>query len=293
MTDLAPGVAVFIAVADAKSFVRAGKTLGLTQSGVSRAIARLEERVRVRLFQRSARAVVLTEEGRRFYERVAPLMAEMDEAADEAASAKVQARGLLRVIADPLSARVIFEPRIGTLLGRHPELTLDLVIRSHLGDLVGEGFDIAVRFGVPDPSSSLVIRRILETRVVTVASKEYLARRGTPTHPKQIEEHDCVLFRDMTSGKPLEWIFQRGKETIAVNARGRVIINESGMGFAAAAAGLGIVQPLEIELLRRGDLGLVPILERWSDETYPLYAYLTRRDPPARVRALLDVLTEA
>ena len=124
---LAPNIATFLAVADAKSFVRAGKALGLTQSGVSRAIARLEERVRVRLFQRTARAVVLTEEGKRFYERVAPLMAEIDEAANEASSATVQARGLLRVVCDPLSARVMFEPRIGTLLGKHPDLSLDLV----------------------------------------------------------------------------------------------------------------------------------------------------------------------
>lgn len=164
-------------------------------------------------------------------------------------------------------------------------------MRSHLGDLVGEGFDAAVRFGVPEPSS-LVVRKILDTRVLTAASPEYLARRGRPKHPRDIEQHECILFRDTTSGKPLEWVFQRGQETIAVNARGRVIVNESGMGLAAAAAGLGIVQPLDIELKRRRDLGLVQILERWSDEQYPLYVYFARRDPPARVRALIDFLIE-
>jgi len=287
---LAPGIAAFLAVADARSFVRAGKVLGLSQSGVSRAIARLEERVRVRLFQRTARAVVLTEEGRRFHDRIAPLMAEIDEAANEAATATAQATGLLRVVVDPLVARVFFEPRLAALLGPHPELSLDLVVRSHLGDLVGEGFDAAVRFGAPPPSS-LVVRKLLDTRVVTCASREYLARRGRPTHPRQIAEHDCILFRDNASGRPLEWVFQRGKEIIPVAARGRVTVNESSMGFAAAAAGLGIAQPLEIEMKRRLDLDLVPILERWSDESYPLYLYLPRRNPPARVQALLAFLT--
>lgn len=287
---LAPGIAVFLAVADARSFVRAGKVLGLTQSGVSRAIARLEERVRVRLFQRTARAVVLTEEGKRFRDRVEPLMAEINDAANEAAAAAARVTGLLRVVVDPLVARVFFEPRLAALLGPHPDLSLDVVVRSHLGDLVGESFDAAVRFGAPLPSS-LIVRKLLDTRVVTCASRDYLARRGRPIHPAQIAEHECVLFRDDTSGKPLEWVFQRGQEIISVAARGRITVNDSSMGFAAAAAGLGIVQPLEIEMKRRPDLDLVPILERWSDETYPLYLYLPRRNPPARVKALAAFLT--
>lgn len=117
---LAPAIATFLAVAEARSFVRAGKALGLTQSGVSRAISRLEDRVGVRLFQRTARTVVLTEEGRRFQERVAPLMAEIDEAANEVAGSTSRARGMLRVVADPLTARVMFEPHLGKLLSKHP-----------------------------------------------------------------------------------------------------------------------------------------------------------------------------
>jgi DNA-binding transcriptional LysR family regulator len=288
---LAPGIAAFLAVADARSFVRAGKVLGLSQSGVSRAIARLEERVQVRLFQRTARAVVLTEEGKRFHDRIAPLMAEIDAAANEAATATARATGLLRVVVDPLVARVFFEPRLAALLDPHPDLSVDLVVRSHLGDLVGEGFDAAVRFGAPPPSS-LIVRKILDTRVVTCASREYLARRGRPTHPRQIADHDCILFREDTSGKPMEWVFQRGKEILPVAARGRVTVNDSSVGLAAAAAGLGIVQPLEIEMKRRLHLELVPILERWSDESYPLYLYLPRRNPPARVQALVAFLTE-
>lgn len=267
--------------------------MGLTQSGVSRAVARLEERVGVRLFQRSARAVVLTEEGKRFYERVAPLVEGIDDAANEAGSATVQPKGLLRVVVDPLVARVIFEPRLGLLLGAHPALSLDLVVRQELGDLVAEGFDAAVRFG-PPPMSALVVRKVLETRVLTCASRAYLERRGTPKHPQDVEEHDCILFRDPTTGRPYEWEFRRGKKVVSVAAKGRITVNESGMGFAAAAAGLGIVQPLEIEMKRRTDLDLVPILRSWSDETFPLHVYFpTRRHPPARVRALVDFVTSA
>src|SRR5271155_1805125 len=116
------GIGVLAAVVETKSFGRAATALGLTQSGVSRAIARLEERVGVRLFQRSARAVKLTEEGRRFYEAVAPLMEGIEEAASDAAGAGSKAKGLLRVSVDAVVARLLVGPHIGAFLAEHPAL---------------------------------------------------------------------------------------------------------------------------------------------------------------------------
>ncbi len=164
------GIGVLAAVVETKSFHRAAGALGMTPSGVSRAIARLEERVGVRLLQRTARTVALTDEGRRFYESVAPLMQGIEDAASEAAGAKAQAKGVLRVSVDSLVARVLVGPNVGPFLRQHPALTLDLVVRDHLGDLVADGFDCAVRFGEPEPSA-LVARKIAETRVVTCASR--------------------------------------------------------------------------------------------------------------------------
>jgi DNA-binding transcriptional LysR family regulator len=133
------GIGVLGAVVETRSFVRASKALGLTPSGVSRAVARLEERLGVRLLQRTARSVTLTAEGRRFYESVRPLMQGIEDAAGEAAGTTALPKGMLRVSVDSLVARVVLGPRIGAFLRAHPALDLDLVVKDHLGDLAGDG----------------------------------------------------------------------------------------------------------------------------------------------------------
>jgi DNA-binding transcriptional LysR family regulator len=287
------GIGVLVAVVETKSFGRAATALGLTQSGVSRAIARLEERVGVRLFQRSARAVKLTEEGQRFYEAVAPLMEGIEEAASDAAGAGSKAKGLLRVSVDAIVARLLVGPHIGAFLAEHQALYVDLVVRDRLDDLISDGFDCAVRFGQPEPSS-LVARKISETRVVTCASRAYLAKRGRPKHPREIEHHECILFRGPRTGRPYEWIFENKNETLEVKARGRLIVNDSATAFAACIAGHGIAQPLEIDLRALGEHGLVALFPAWSDERFPLYVYFpTRRHGPAKVRAFVDFVAAA
>jgi DNA-binding transcriptional LysR family regulator len=287
------GIGVLAAVVETTSFVRAAAALGMTQSGVSRAIARLEERVGVRLLQRSARAVSLTDEGRRFYEAVAPLMEGIEDAASEAGSASKKPQGLLRVAIDSLVARALIGPRVTKLLADNPKLVIDLVVRDHLGDLVADGIDVAVRFGEPQPST-LITRKLLETRVVTVASPIYLARAGKPSHPGDLAHHECILFRDPRTGRPYEWIFQRGKKTVEVAVKGRLIVNDSATALAACVAGHGIAQPLELELRSLGDVGLVELFPNWPDERFPLYAYYpSRRLPSAKIRALIDFVIAA
>jgi DNA-binding transcriptional LysR family regulator len=174
---LLSGIQVLVAAVEAGSFVRAATALGITQSGVSRAIARLERRVGVRLFDRTARAIALTDEGRSFYQRMKPLLEGVEDAATEAAGSAAAVRGRLRVNVDPFFARLILAPRIGKFLTAYPELSVEIVGRDRLGDLVSDGFDAAVRFGEPEPSA-LVARRLLETRVLTCAAPSYLAKHG-------------------------------------------------------------------------------------------------------------------
>jgi DNA-binding transcriptional LysR family regulator len=148
-------VGVLAAIAEGGSFARAAEALGLSRSGVSRAVSRLEARVGVRLLDRTTRAVALTDEGRRFYSEVAPLLTGIEDAVTVTSGSSVAVRGRLRVNVDAFFARLLFAPYLSEFLARYPELSLELVARDQLGDLVGEGFDIAVRFGVP-PVSSLV-----------------------------------------------------------------------------------------------------------------------------------------
>jgi DNA-binding transcriptional LysR family regulator len=182
---LLSGVSVMIAVVEAGSFVRAADALGLTPSGVSRAIARLETRIGIRLFDRNPRAVVLTEEGRCFHAQVAPLLTGIDEAAEEAAGASAKVRGRLKLNLDPWFARIVLAPRLPELTTRYPQLSLELLVSNHREDMMAGGVDLALRFGPPHPSA-LIARKILETRIITCASPSYLARRGTPKVPQDI-----------------------------------------------------------------------------------------------------------
>src|SRR5690349_6113185 len=142
---LLPGIGVLAQVIETGSFARAGEALGLTPSGVSRAVARLEARLGVRLFDRNPRAVRLTEEGRRFHARVAPLLAELEDAAGDASATAGTVRGRLRINADPWFARLVLAPRLPDFFRRYPDLSLDLIVRDTPGDLVAEGMDVAVR----------------------------------------------------------------------------------------------------------------------------------------------------
>ncbi|WP_158924739.1 LysR family transcriptional regulator [Acidisphaera sp. S103] len=286
---LLAGIGVLTAVVESGSFVRAGEALGLTPSGVSRAVGRLEGRVGVRLFDRTPRAVTLTDEGRRFHAQVLPLLAGLEEAATDAGGSAAEVRGRLRVNVDPWFARLVLAPRLAGFLDAHPALSVELVVRDTLGELVAEGFDAAVRFGEPEPSG-LVARKLLETRILTCASPGYLARNGTPLHPNDLERHACLMFRDSVTGRPFAWEFCRGDEVVAVKVNGRMVLNDLATKLAACAAGCGVAQTIALgvdSLLASGEL--VQILPDWADERFPLYAYhLSRHLPPAKVRAFLD-----
>jgi DNA-binding transcriptional LysR family regulator len=286
---LLAGIGVLAAIVETGNFARAAEALALTPSGVSRAVARLETRLGIRLFDRSPRAVVLTDEGRRFHAQIGPLLTAIEEAASEAAGAATSVRGRLRVNVDPWFARLVLAPRLSSFLAEHPALSLELVVRDTLGDLVSEGFDAAVRFGEPEPSG-LVARKLLETRIVTCAAPAYLAHRGTPRHPQDLAQHECLLFRDPVTGRPFPWEFHRAGEVVEVKVTGRLVVNDLATKLSACAAGHGIAQTFALGLdpfLSSGEL--VQILEDWAEERFPLYAYQPSRHlPPLKVRAFLD-----
>lgn len=181
------------AVVEGRSFVRAAETLGMSDSGVSRAVARLEARLGIRLFDRTTRSLRLTEEGARFHAEVAPLLDALGEAAAAASGAGTAVRGRLRVDVDPFFARLVLAPRLPAFLKRHPYLELDLVTRERSGDLVPGGIDVALRFGPPSTASA-VSRHLLDTRVLTVASPIYLERHGRPAAPTALSGHRCIQF---------------------------------------------------------------------------------------------------
>jgi DNA-binding transcriptional LysR family regulator len=286
------GAGVLAAVTETGNFARAAEMLGLTPSGVSRAVARLETRVGVRLFNRNPREVTLTEEGRRFHAHVMPLLAGLEEAAADAAGAAAVVSGRLRVSVDPWFARTVLAPRLQQFMARYPLLSVDLMTSNYREEMM-TGVDVAIRFGPPE-TSSLIARKLLETAIITCTAPAYLEEHGEPRTPHDLLHHELLLFRDPQTGRPFPWEFHRGGKVIQINAVGRLMMDDPSAAVAACIAGQGVLQKLAIGLkpvLSRGDL--VQILSRWSDERYPLYAYHPSRHlPPAKVRAFLDFVQE-
>jgi DNA-binding transcriptional LysR family regulator len=283
-------VGVLAAIVEGGSFARAAKALGLTRSGVSRAVSRLEARVGVRLIDRTTRAVALTDEGRRLYSEVAPLLTGIEDAVTVTSGSSRAVRGRLRVNVDAFFSRMLFTPHIPEFLALYPKLSLELVARDQLGDLVAEGFDIAVRFGTP-PESSLVARKLLETRTITVASPAYLKERGAPSVPADLASHACILVRDSLTGRPIEqWQYRQRDKAVQVKVSGRLMVAEFGTMLGACVDGVGIARVKAIgvqHLIREG--ALVEILADWPGESFPLYAlYPSRHLPAAKVRAFID-----
>jgi DNA-binding transcriptional LysR family regulator len=291
---LLPGIGVLAQVVETGNFARAGEAMGLTPSGVSRAVARLEARLGVRLFDRTPQAVRLTEEGRQFHAQVAPLLAGLEDAATQASTTAGTVRGHIRVNADPWFARLVLAPRLPVFLARYPELSLEIAVRDTPGDLVAEGMDIAVRFGEVGPPG-LIARRLLETRIVAVAAPSYLKQHGAPRKPADLLHHECLMFRDPVSGRPFEWEFRRKADVVEVAVKGRVVFNDLQTKLAACVAGQGIAQSVAFGLEPfLASKALVQVLPDWAEERYGLYSYHPSRHlPPAKVRAFLDFLKES
>jgi DNA-binding transcriptional LysR family regulator len=286
---LLSGVSVLFAIVEAGSMTRAAEALGLSPPAVSRALARLEQRIGVRLLERTTRSLSLTDEGRRFYEQVGPHLAGLEQAAMEASGASNTVRGRLRVNIDPLFSRTVVSKHMGGFLKQHPQLSVELIMRDAVGDLVADGFDLAIRFGEP-PAGSFVARKLMETRVLTVASPAYLKAHGKPAKPKELEQRDCIDFYNPANSRAYGWELRRKREVLNLRIKGRLLVSDAGALLDACEAGVGIAQLLEIfcaHLLVKGRL--VQLFPEWSDERFPLYAiYPSRLHRAAKVRAFID-----
>jgi DNA-binding transcriptional LysR family regulator len=290
---LLSGMSLLATVVETGSFTRAGDVLGLSPSGVSRAVSRLEERMGVRLLDRTTRALHLTGEGARLYELAAPHLSGIEEAANVVSGAAATVRGTLRVSLNPLFSRHVLAPRLPEFTERYPEIELISVLLPDAGDLVAEGIDVAVRFG-PQPPSSMTSRLLLETRVLTVASPSYLKKHGRPKRPERLAEHDCIQYIDPQRGKPFEWEFHCRREIVPVETTGRLTLTDVGTMVGACVAGAGIAQVLALgveHLIENGDL--IELFPEWPGETFPLFVIRpSRRLPPAAVEAFLDFCGE-
>ncbi|WP_454625241.1 LysR family transcriptional regulator [Bradyrhizobium cenepequi] len=293
---LVGGLVVLAAVADARGFGRAADRLGMTQSGVSKAIAKLESRLGARLVHRTSRAVELTDEGRALYQRVVQHLTGIIDAAAETSKSREAVRGRLRINVDPLFSRMVLSPKLSEFLLQNPRLELRIETRDRIADLVSDGFDLAVRFGEPTPSA-LIARRLFNARILTVASPTYIDRHGRPDRPQDLasDAHECILAIDPSTGRPYDWEFWRGNDVTSVTVNGRLTVTDSGTKLGACLAGFGVAQVIELGLEHHLKSGaLINLFPDWSDEHFPLYVYYVSRSyVPAKIRTFIDFIVDS
>jgi len=285
--DHAFALIVFARVVDSGSFSAAARQLGLSKGGVSKHVGRLEERYGLRLLNRTTRRLSLTEAGRSVHERAARV-AEETAAADAAASALTEEpRGLLRLTLPTSFGLRRVSPLLPAFLAQYPEVSVDVTVSDRFLDLVGEGYDLAIRIGEL-PDSTLVARKIAESRVVVCASPAYWQAHGRPARPVALKHHHCLVYR---GAAPLgEWRF--AGDTV-VRVKGAMISDNGDVLIDAACAGLGVCYtPGFLADAALADGRLESVLENCETKPIPIYAMHTHgRHPAAKVRAFIDYLS--
>jgi DNA-binding transcriptional LysR family regulator len=288
----ASGMAVFARVVEANGFTAAARDLGLSKAAVSKQVARLEDRLGVRLLNRSTRRLGLTEAGRDYYERARRILAEIEEAELSAASRQANPRGLLRVNAPVTFGQSYLAPILPAFMRRYPQVQVDMVLNDRFVDLIEEGFDVAVRVAEL-PSSSLIARRLCGAAHVVAAAPSYLKARGTPKNPRELKRHDCLLYSYLASGE--EWRFIDGGRTLGVRVSGPLRANNGDVLRHAAIAGLGVVYAPAFIVADALDAGaLVPLLAEWRLPESAVHAvYPPGRPLGAKLRVFVDFLGAA
>lgn len=290
--DRFQAIRVFSQVVEAGSFSGAAEKLGLSTTAASRYVAELESRLRTRLLNRTTRRVSLTESGRAFYERAVELLAELEEAEQEASRAAVVPSGTIKLTSSINFGVRHVAPAIAAFLAAHPGVRFDVSLSDRVVDLVEEGFDLAVRIGAPG-SENLVARKLGETRLVPCASREYLAKHGAPRSPEELAGHNCFTYQYVSPRHLWRFRDASGAER-AVRVSGSLHSNNGDLLAEAAAQGAGIVfEPAFIvgPEVRAGRL--VPLLQEFSAPPMPIYAvYPSRKHLSAKVRLFVDFLVE-
>jgi DNA-binding transcriptional LysR family regulator len=280
-------LAVFARVVEARSFTGAARAMRLSKSAVSARVARLEERLGVRLLRRTTRRLSITEAGLVVYDRASRLVTAADEAAASAEGAMGEPRGLLRVTAPAAFAELYLAPVVTELLTAHRGLSIELDASERIVDLVGEGFDVAVRLSrLAD--STLVARKLAPDRIVAVAAPSYLARAGTPQTPADLPHHNCLRSMHIpTSG---EWGFRSVGAGRA--GGGNFVVNDASVLREAACAGLGLaLLPSSLVVRELASGRLVTVLPGFPRRELGVYAVHPHvRQVPSKVRAFLDLL---
>lgn len=281
-----------VSVARARSFRGAAKLRGVSASSLSDAIRRLEERVGVRLLNRTTRSVTPTEAGTRLLERLTPALGEITGALDALNSFRDSPTGTLKLNVPTIVAHCILPPIVNRFLAAHPGIRLEVTTNDTFIDVLAAGFDAGIRYDESIEQDMIAVPIGPRTqRFICVATPAYLEKHGEPQHPKDLLQHACIRHR-FASGAIAPWEFERNGELVKVNPTGPLIASTMDLELGAALAGLGIISTFEEFLTEGLESGTFrPVLvEWWQSFSGPFLYYPSRRLMPAPLRAFVDFI---
>jgi DNA-binding transcriptional LysR family regulator len=287
-------IELFCFAAELGSFTAAATAAGVTPAAVSRSIARLEERLGVRLFVRTTRQIRLTDGGRVYFEQCRQALSQLTDAERQVTGSQAKPAGALRISAPTPFAHYRLLPLLGEFRRRYPEVTLDIHVSNRNIDFADEGYDLAIRGRAP-ADSSLIARKLEDAELVLVASPAYLKRAGKPKKLEDLQQHECIQFDLPSTGKRIPWPFMVDGAQVDVPTGGGLCCSEDVLGIVTLArAGAGLVQTYRFIVeqdLARGDL--VELLPQHAGASRPfILLYPHARHLSLRVRTFVDFLIE-
>lgn len=284
-------LAAFLAIARHRSFRRASAELRCTPSALSHRLRALEERLDLRLFNRTTRSVALTEAGQLLFDRVQPAFRDIEDALGDLASFRGAPAGTLRINAGRVAAQMVLLPLVTRFLAAFPGVRVEIVVQEALIDMVSEGYDAGLRFGETIAQDMVAVPIGPPQRSAVVASPGFFARHARPTRPEQLRGLPCIRFR-LSSGRDYAWEFEQDGKEVAIAVEGPLTLGDTGLIAEAAMAGTGIAYCLEDQVKDHIAAGrLERVLEDWCPPYGGFYLYYpSRRQLPAPLRAFVDFI---
>ncbi|MCE4060357.1 LysR family transcriptional regulator [Pandoraea sputorum] len=287
----------FAHIARNRSFTKAATEMEVTRASLSQHLKGLEQRLNVRLLNRTTRDISLTEEGQRLLDVLQPALTSIELALSELGETQTEPSGLIRINTSRPAARLIVEPHMGAFLARHPKLRLELVMDDGFSNIVSGGLDAGIRLGESLAEHMVAVPVTPPLEMAIVGSPAYFAQHGVPNEPADLMRHNCLAYRFTSSGTIDRWTFtspDAERRTVVFEPQGNAVFNDDDSMLRAALQGVGLVQHIDLSVRHHlADGSLVRVLRPWCPPFPGFYLYVpSRAQMPAKIRALMDFLVE-
>ncbi|WP_318416341.1 LysR family transcriptional regulator [Photobacterium leiognathi] len=291
--QLFDGIALFVQVVKSGGFGAAAQAMGHSNSYVSKEIVKLENRLGVRLLNRTTRSISLTPEGKSYYQECLQLISDAEQAVAHITQSTVAPKGTLKISCPVWFGKHYLKHVFSAYLTRYPDVMIDLDMSDKAIDVIGDGYDLVIRASAKLDESSLICKRIYSSRICTVASPEYIAKHGRPIHPTELSSHHCFCYSNLKKSNIWDYMDKAGNQT-SVEVHQRIRSNNTEMSLALVCNGDGIIRLPEFYIEQQIKIGELILL--FEDYVFPMvdvYAlYPTRKHLASKVRCFLDLIDE-